>query len=348
MCEEPKTPFPYDECGWDYIDDTSGKLLNNTLVEKARPEEISVICELGVWEVVDRLRDRSRLVVQEYKRQADWSFFTAPPPLEALRSLLICATIDELPNELGQPFAWTGPVILMLIDVRREHFYSPARRKVFVELLEEAGTDKSQVGRLLGSMYGCRDAGVNWEPAICQVMIAIGFVQGRASPCTYRHLERQLRCVQSIRVLGRIVEWTANGITWRADPRHAELIRKSFGVTSRSVTTPGVSDKLTDIEGEVPIDKEAPDRYRANTMRAQYLSSDRPDIQIECRDRARKMQQPSNLDEMGLKRLAFFSECVRGWFGCPRGRNVSHESNPGVIQTMQAVSELGRVFLVVR
>ena len=29
-CEEPKTPFPYDECGWDHIDGTSGKLLNNT------------------------------------------------------------------------------------------------------------------------------------------------------------------------------------------------------------------------------------------------------------------------------------------------------------------------------
>ena len=55
--EEPKTPFPHDECGWDYIDDTSGKLLNNTLVEKARAEEISVIRELGVGEVVDRPRD---------------------------------------------------------------------------------------------------------------------------------------------------------------------------------------------------------------------------------------------------------------------------------------------------
>ena len=26
VCEEPKTPFPYDECGWDYIVDTSGKV----------------------------------------------------------------------------------------------------------------------------------------------------------------------------------------------------------------------------------------------------------------------------------------------------------------------------------
>ena len=57
VCEEPKTPFPYDECGWDYVDDTSGKLLNNTLVEKARAEEISVIREHCVWEVVNRPRD---------------------------------------------------------------------------------------------------------------------------------------------------------------------------------------------------------------------------------------------------------------------------------------------------
>ena len=150
VCEEPKTPFPYDECGWDYVDDTSGKLLNHTLVEKARAEEISVIRELCVWEVVDRPHNevvfgtrwvdikkgdenkpfyRSRLVVQEYTRQADWSFFTATLPLEVLQNLLICATIDELTNDVGQPVAWTEPVVLMLIDVRQAHFYCAAWRK---------------------------------------------------------------------------------------------------------------------------------------------------------------------------------------------------------------------------
>ena len=77
---------------------------------------------------------RSRLVVQECKRQADWSFFTATPPLEALRSLLVCATVEELPDDVGQPVAWTEPEVLMLIDVRWAHFYSAARSKVFVEL----------------------------------------------------------------------------------------------------------------------------------------------------------------------------------------------------------------------
>ena len=88
--------------------------------------------------------------------------------------------------------AWTEPVVRMLVDVRRAHFYSAAPRKVFVELPAKAGAGKGKVGRLLQSMYGCRDAGVNWEFAICQVMIAIGFVQGRASPCIYRHLDKQL------------------------------------------------------------------------------------------------------------------------------------------------------------
>ena len=174
------------------------------------------------------------------------------------------------------------------------HFYSPARRNVYVELLEEAGTDKSKVGCFLRSMNGCQDAGVSWEFAIRQIMIATGFIQGRKL--------QEFWVVANRGILGPPgYHDCVKSITWEADPRHAALIRKSFGVTGRSVTTPGVRDKLTDIEGEVPIDKEASDRYRANTMRAQCLSSDRPDIQIECRDLAREMQQPSNLNEMGLK-----------------------------------------------
>ena len=113
-------------------------------------------------------------------------------------------------------------------------------------------------------------------------------------------------------------------------------------MTGRSVATPGVRDKSDDIEGKVPIDKEASDRYRANTMGAQYLHSDRLEIQVECWDLASRMQQPSNLDEMGLKRSPRFSECVRGWSGCSSPRTVLHESNPRVMQTMHAVSELGR------
>ena len=153
-------------------------------------------------------------------------------------------------------------------------------------------------------------------------------------------------------VYSRLVDWTAEGITWEADPRHAELIRKSFGVTGRSVATPGVRDMLDDIEGEAPIDKESADCYRANTMRAQYLSSDRLEIQVECRDLARKLQEPSNLNEIGMKRLARFlgvrPRLVSLFKWQKRGRSVAHESRFGVIQTTLVVSEPERVFLAVR
>ena len=76
-----------------------------------------------------------------------------------------------------------------------------------------------------------------------------------------------------------------------ADPRHAELIRKSFGVTGRSVALASETSSMT-----------LKERFLSSKKRAQYLSSDRPEIQVECRDLARKMQQPSNLGEMGLKR----------------------------------------------
>ena len=34
---------------------------------------------------------------------------------------------EEFSNDVGQPVAWTEPVVLMLIDVRRAHFYTAAR-----------------------------------------------------------------------------------------------------------------------------------------------------------------------------------------------------------------------------
>ena len=40
-------------------------------------------------------------------------------------------------HSTGQTVAWTEPVVFILIDVRRAHSCSPARRKVFVELPEE-------------------------------------------------------------------------------------------------------------------------------------------------------------------------------------------------------------------
>ena len=85
--------------------------------------------------------------MEEYKRQAEWSIFYRPLlHLKRCEVCVHCATVEELTSNVGQPVAWSEPVVVMLIDVRRAHFYSAARRKVFVELPAEACTDKSKVG----------------------------------------------------------------------------------------------------------------------------------------------------------------------------------------------------------
>ena len=69
------------------------------------------------------------------------------------------------------------------------------RREIFVELPAEAGYPEGMVGRLLRSMYGCRDAGLNWEMCVAKVMKKLGFIQGASSPCVYFHPTRGVKTV---------------------------------------------------------------------------------------------------------------------------------------------------------
>jgi hypothetical protein len=50
-------------------------------------------------------------------------------------------------------------------------------------------------GRLNKSMYGTRDAAVNWEKSYTEFMISRGFTQGVASPCCFYSKERDIRAV---------------------------------------------------------------------------------------------------------------------------------------------------------
>ena len=74
---------------------------------------------------------------------------------------------------------------LIFIDVKKAHFWSPARRRLLVELPPEAGYPSDKVGLLKKSLYGTRDAPANWEAAIKEVMLKLNFVQARSNSCLY-------------------------------------------------------------------------------------------------------------------------------------------------------------------
>ena len=216
VCEDNLGIDPEAPMYWDNI---SGKPLSTEKVEEARTEEISVINQMQVWEVIDRpsnekviptrwvdvnkgdeknVKYRSRLVAKEIKRSngtpGSWTdFFASMPPITALRILFTLAVTKKVPDLKGKLVDMSNETCMIFIDVKKAHFWSPARRRLLVELPPEAGYSHDKVGLLRKSLYGTRDAPANWEAAIKEVMLKIGFVQAKSNSCLYYHEEGQIR-----------------------------------------------------------------------------------------------------------------------------------------------------------
>ena len=113
--------------------------------------------------------------------------------------------------------------------------------------------------------------------------------------------------VQEIVVLNRLISWTSEGIELEADPRHAELVIRAVGVTGTKATTPMVKEAADNsLEEDTPLAQELVPFYRSNTMRAAYLSQDRPDVLTPVRVLAKGMSAPTERHVTALKRLARF------------------------------------------
>ena len=56
--------------------------------------------------------------------------------------------------------------------------------------------------------------------------------------------------MKEIRVLNRVLRWTAQGIAYEADPRHAEILMTGLLGASRPVTTPGTAAAKGGLEEE--------------------------------------------------------------------------------------------------
>ena len=275
-------------------DDVSGQALDPQLMMKARRDEIAYFKEMGVYEKVDiaeawretgkapiavRWVDinkgdsvnpnyRSRLVAKEFNTGVKPELYAATPPSECLRLMLSLLAGGR-----------SRGMKLMYADVSRAYFYAKAVRPVYVKLpdedLEEG--DEHRCGRLKMSMYGTRDAALNWSLEYAATLQAAGYVQGKANPCLFhngslgvsvmvhgddfvavgpqQHLEETKKTLESkyklktqvlgreageekeIRILNKVVRMEEDGIELEADPRHAELVIRELGLEGAKVST---------------------------------------------------------------------------------------------------------------
>ena len=116
--------------------------------------------------------------------------FAGTPPLEALRFLVHEAATVRADEEMGTK-------VIMINDVARAFFEAPATRDICIEIpkedLSDADRKHDKVGHLRMSLYGTRDAAMNWQEEVAREMLRLGFQRGKYNPCLYYHRQRNLR-----------------------------------------------------------------------------------------------------------------------------------------------------------
>jgi hypothetical protein len=112
--------------------------------------------------------------------------------------------------------------------------------------------------------------------------------------------DANLRTCDHLRILGRYVSCDEYGYHLEADARHAELLSRNL---SSPVTSPCVREEEPQEGDDELLDNEDSTLFRSLTMRAAYLSLDRPDIAYSVRRLSRHMARPTVAAMKAFKRL---------------------------------------------
>ena len=107
-------------------------------------------------------------------------------------------------------------------------------------------------------------------------------------------------------VLNRVVRWTPEGLEYEADPRQGEKLLRDLQLDGEGVkdaATPGVKATREQLDADLPLERAKHTPYRAVVARANYLASDRPDLQYGAKEICRWMSAPTDLALRALKRL---------------------------------------------
>ena len=107
-------------------------------------------------------------------------------------------------------------------------------------------------------------------------------------------------------ILGRTVRWLEDRIEYEADEKYAKVIIEEMGLNevSNGVDGPAVKEKDEDDKAEEELSKAEATEFRRVAATANYLASDRPDLQYATKEVCRDMSQPRRRSWEKLKRIA--------------------------------------------
>ena len=200
--------------------------------------------------------------------------------------------------------------------------------------------------RLLRALYGYRRSPKLWQQWFASVVIKLGMKQSLIDPTLFYDLRKRLILVvyvddmlllgRSLEVdlfigqlqkqvnlkvmamlerpndrgvmLGRQITKTALGYTVKVGGKLVREMLKEFGITDKDKPAATPETKLTRRQEDeaILLPREHVSTYRRFVGQLLHQSHDRPEIQFSCKERARRMQQPRDVDHTALKRTMRF------------------------------------------
>ena len=111
-------------------------------------------------------------------------------------------------------------------------------------------------------------------------------------------------------VLNRCATYSDSGLTWEADPRHAELTVAELGLQAvRPQTSPGGAKPGAPLDHE-ELEPDGQEAYHSVSAELAYLASDRPDIAFACKECSRAVGKATRADLTRLKRVGRYLLCT--------------------------------------
>jgi Reverse transcriptase (RNA-dependent DNA polymerase). len=105
--------------------------------------------------------------------------------------------------------------------------------------------------------------------------------------------------VRKIDILGRVIELSEEGITWKGDPRHQDLLEEHFGMNgdTKVLTKNGYDDGPQDTDDpEEELSSEECKVFRMLAARLNYMAQDNSWLQFAAKEICRNMAKPKRYD----------------------------------------------------
>ena len=99
---------------------------------------------------------------------------------------------------------------------------------------------------------------------------------------------------KEVTILNRVVKWTPEGISYEADPKHAQALWELMGVEEgNGCVTPGRrEDGEKEDRGGQEMSIHEATKYRAAAARCNYIAQDRADIAVAAKEACRSISAP--------------------------------------------------------